>query len=118
MKTVLFIEEKPHIRENVIRLFDDISAFFKVLTARTIVEAVDIIEKIKIDAIVAEKQFRPKEMDVLDRCLARQRKIKLIVLTQETPETTKLLDTFGYTVQMPTPADPDRPFAPSPSRRR
>jgi hypothetical protein len=49
-------------------------------------------------------------MDILDRCLSQHTHIQLIALTQDTPETAKLLDSFGYTVQMQTPVDPDSLF--------
>jgi hypothetical protein len=111
MKTILFIEEKPQIREGLISLINLINGlgdFFKILTAVNVVEAIELLEKIKIEAVIADKQFTPKEVDILDQCLRLQTDVRLIVLTDEGSNISKLLETFKYAIEIKTPVDADQ----------
>ncbi|MBT8341223.1 MAG: DUF4388 domain-containing protein [Desulfatitalea sp.] len=104
MKTILYLEEKPHIRENFIRMIDRIG-FFRVLSAGTAVEAIEIAEKIRVDMIIIGRQVNAREMDVLDRQLKQNKNIKLIAMANRKSPLANILKAFEYKIQFETPLD-------------
>ncbi|MBR9980983.1 MAG: PilZ domain-containing protein [Desulfatitalea sp.] len=105
MITILYIEEKPHVRENVIRLLTGPGDFFKVLTAGTVVEAIDLIERIRVDLVIAGRQVSPKEIDLLDNCLRQHVDTRLIVMADRKSHVASLLKAFEYKMQFEVPVD-------------
>lgn len=104
MKTILYIEDKPNVRENFIRMMDDVG-FFKVLTASTAHEAIDLVEKIRIDSVIVGRQINAKEIDILDNYLRRHKDIKLILMVQRNSKVASMLKAFEYNIQFQTPLD-------------
>lgn len=105
VKTILYIEEKPHVRENVIRLLNGPGEFFKVLTAASVVEAVDLLERIKVDLVIAGRQVTPKEVDLLDGCLRRCADTRLLAMADRKSHVATLLKAFEYKMQFEVPVD-------------
>jgi CheY-like chemotaxis protein len=57
MKTILYVEDKQHVRENVVRLLSGPGDFFKILTAATVYEAIDLLEMIRVDLVITGRQI-------------------------------------------------------------
>jgi hypothetical protein len=104
MKTVLYIEEKPNVRENVIRMIDGVG-FFKVLTASTAYEAIDLVEKIKIDILIIGRQVTAKEVDILGNYLRQHPDIKLFMMAERKSKVASILKAFEYKIQFEMPLD-------------
>lgn len=105
MKTILYIEEKPHVRENVIRMLSGPGDFFKVLAASTIVEAIDLMEKVRVDLVIAGRQINAKEIDILDGCLRQHKDTRLMVMAKRNSHVAGLLKAFEYKMQFEVPVD-------------
>ena len=105
MKTILYIEERPYVRENLIKLLSGPGDFFKVVTAGSVVEAIDLLEMIKIDIVLAGTKITAKEMDILDNSLRRHKETKLIVMAQRKSKMASLLKAFEYKIQFELPVD-------------
>jgi len=104
MKAILYIEEKPNVRENFIRMINDVG-LLKVLTASTALEAVDLLEKIRIDSVIVGRQISAKEIDILDQYLRRNKEIKLIMMVERKSKIATILKAFEYNIQFETPLD-------------
>jgi hypothetical protein len=104
MKTILYIEEKPNVRENFIRMINDVG-LFKVLTAATALDAIDLVEKIKIDSIIVGRQINAKEVDILHHYLSQHKAIKLILMAERKSKVSSILKAFEYKIQFETPLD-------------
>jgi hypothetical protein len=104
MKTILYIEEKPHVRENFIRMINGIG-FFKVLASSTVFEAVEVMEKIKVDLVIVGRQIATKEIDILDRYLRQHRAIKIILIAEKKSQLASILKAFEYKIHFETPLD-------------
>ena len=105
MKTVLFIEEKLHVRENFIRLLDHAAGYFKVLSADTVQKALDIIEAIEVDIVVSGRHVSARELVLLDQCLRQHKAIKLIVMAERRSRIAGMLKAFEYKIQFDVPVD-------------
>ena len=105
MKTVLYIEDKPHVRENFIKLLGGQLLFFNVMTADTAAEGIDILQKIRVDVVVAGRQLRIEEIDLLDQHLRLRPEIKLIVMADRKSQVANLIKAFEYNIQFETPVD-------------
>jgi len=105
MKTVLYIEKLPHVRENFIRLLSSQISFFNVATADTVAEAIDLLKEMKVDAIIAGRQISAKEITHLDQSLRQYPASKLIVMANRKSQVASLLKAFEYKIQFETPVD-------------
>ena len=103
MKTILYIEEKPNVRENFIRMINEVG-LFKVLTAGTALEAIDLVERIIIDSIIVGRQINDKEVDILVKYLRMHKEIKLITMVERKSKVASILKAFEYNIQFETPA--------------
>ena len=104
MKTILFIEEKPNVRENFIRMMNDVG-FFKVFTANTALEAIDLMDKIKVDIVIVGRKISTEEVDILDHHLRQNKTIKLIIMVEKKSKVAGILKAFEYKMQFETPLD-------------
>ena len=104
MKTLLYIEEKEHVRENFLRMVNGVG-FFNVLTAANVNEAFDITRKLKADIIIAGRQITVEEVEILDRYLKDKPDIKLIVMMERNSKVAKILKAYEYKIQFEMPAD-------------
>lgn len=104
MKTILYIEDKVHVRENFIRMMDR-TGFFKVLSASKALEAIDLVEKIRVDIVIIGRQITAREVDVLDHYLKQHNDIKLIAMTGRKSPLANILKAFEYKIQFETPLD-------------
>ena len=104
MKTILYIEEKPNVRENFIRMINEVG-LFKVLTAGTALEAIDLVERIIIDSIIVGRQINDKEVDILVKYLRMHKEIKLITMVERKSKVASILKAFEYNIQFETPLD-------------
>ncbi len=104
MKTILYIEDKAHVRENFIRMMDR-TGFFNVLSASTALEAVDLVEKLIVDIVIIGRQISAKEVDVLDHYLKQHPNIKLIAMAGRKSPLANILKAFEYKIQFETPLD-------------
>jgi len=105
MKILLYIEERPHVRENVIKLLGGAGGFFKVIAAATVMEAIDLLEMIQVDIVIAGTKISTKEMDLLDQGLRQHKATKLIVMAQRKSKIANLMKAFEYKVQFELPVD-------------
>ncbi len=105
MKTLLYIEEKEHVRDNFVRMVNGVG-FFNVLTAANVSEAFDITKKMKADIIIAGRQLAAQEVDILDRYLRDKPDIKLILMVERKSKLSKILKAYEYKIQFEMPADP------------
>lgn len=105
MKTLLFIEEKLHVRENFMRLLERPAGFFKVLWADTAEKALEIIQTIKIDIIVTGRHVSAKELLLLDQYLRQRSTIRLIVMAERKSRIAGMLKAFEYQIQFDVPVD-------------
>ena len=105
MKTILFIEDKPHVRENFVKLLTGQLGFFKALSSPTALAATDVMEKIHVDAVITGIHLNAKEIDLLDNQLRKFPGTKLIVMSGKKSPVADLLRTFEYAVQVDQPAD-------------
>jgi len=106
MKTILYIEEKPHVRDNFLRMTNGLG-FFHVLTAAKVSEAVDVMKSLKTDIVIAGRQVAAEEVDVLYHYLSDKPDIKLITMAERNSKVAKLLKAYEYNIQFETPADPN-----------
>ncbi len=105
MKTILFIEDRPQIYQNLARLLNRRFDFFKLLSAASLMEAIDIISKIKIDIILMGTRFSESELDILDSRLKGNNGTKLIVPAAKQSPVANLLRTLEYKIQFDMPVD-------------
>lgn len=105
MKTVLFIEKLPHVRENFIKLLSSQISFFNVATADTVAEAIDLLKEIKVDVVITGRQINAKEVALLDQSLRQYPDSKLIVMADRKSQVASLLKAFEYKIQFETPVD-------------
>ena len=105
MKTILFIEERPYVRENFIKLLTGPGGFFKVVTAGSAVEAVDLLGMIQVEVVIAGTKMTPKEMGILDNLLREHKDTKLIVLAERNSKLAKFVKAFEYKIQFELPVD-------------
>ena len=105
MKTVLFIEKQIHVRDNFIKLLTDRISFFNIVTADSVVEAVDLLKSIKIDVVITSRQIQTKEIDILDHELRNHPAVKLIVMADRKSQVAGLLKAFEYKIQFEVPVD-------------
>ncbi len=105
MKTLLYIENRPHICESFMSLFNEQTAFLKVFSAQSITEAIDIIQSLKIDLVLAGKALNRKELDVLDSHLLNFPETKLVVITSKNSQLSNLLKTLEYNIEINGPVD-------------
>lgn len=105
MKTILFVEDRPRVYENFSKLLNTRVDMFKVLSATSMAEAIDIIDKLSIDVILMGKRFNGQEIDVLDNYLRQSTNTKLIVAAQKKSPLTDLLRTLEYKIQFDMPVD-------------
>ncbi len=105
MKTVLYIEERPYVRENFIKLLSGPGDFFKVVAAGSVVEAIDLLQLVKTDIVIAGTKMTAKEMDLLDHQLRQYKETKFIVLAERKSKLAKLVKAFEYKIQFELPVD-------------
>ena len=105
MKTILFIEERPYVRENFIKLLTGPGDFFKVVTAGSVVEAVDLLQMVKVDIVITGTKMTTKEMEILDNHLRQNKETKLIALAERKSKLAKLIKAFEYKIQFELPVD-------------
>ena len=105
MKTILFIEERPYVRENFIKLLTGPGDFFKVVTAGSVVEAVDLLGMVQVEIVIAGTKMTPKEMDLLDSRLRGHKQTKLVVLAERNSKLAKFVKAFEYKIQFELPVD-------------
>ncbi len=106
MKTILYVEEKPAVRENVIRMIEG-TGFFKVLACGTVLEAIDVIEKVKADLVLVGRQVSAREVELLDHHLRRRKEVQCIWLAERKSKLASILKAFDYRLQFDTPLDPN-----------
>lgn len=105
MKTLLFIEAKPHIRENFIQLMSNQQAFINVLTVRDMVEAIDSLEHIRIDVVVTGERLTEREIKILAQHLRERPQTKLISIGEATPKLRKLVKACDVKIHLEAPLD-------------
>jgi hypothetical protein len=105
MKTILYVEDKPHVRENVVRLLSGPGDFFKVLTAATALEAIDLLEMIRVDLVITGRQINTSELESLDNCLRNHNDTKLLVMAGKKSHVAGLFKAFEYKMQFEVPVD-------------
>lgn len=105
MKTLLYIESKRHIRENFVQLLMNQHAYLKVLTARDMVEAIDALERIRIDVVLTAERFTEREVKVLSQHLRERPGTQLIPIGYSTPKLRELIKTCDVKFQLEAPLD-------------
>lgn len=106
MKTLLYIEDKEHVRDNFLRMINGIG-FFNVFTAANVREAFDITKRFRVDIIIVGRQIAAGEVDFLDRYLKDKPDIKLILMVERKSKFAKILKAYEYHIQFQMPADPN-----------
>jgi hypothetical protein len=105
MKTLLFVESKPHIRENFVQLLSNQQAFFKVITARDMVEAIDALEQIRIDVVITSERFTKREVQLLSQHLRERPATQLIPVGENTPKIYELVKACDVRIRLEAPLD-------------
>ena len=105
MKTVLFIESLPHVRENFIKLLSSQLCFFNVATVESVPEAIELLEEIKADVVVTGRQTKDRDLALLVQSLRQYPDIKLIVMADRKSQVASLLKAFEYKIKFETPVD-------------
>ena len=105
MKTLLFIEAKPHIRENFVQLLSHLQAFIKVLTVRDMVEAIDTLEQIRIDVVITGERLTERETKLLAQHLRERPHSQLIPIGDATPKLRALVKACDVKIHLEAPLD-------------
>ncbi|MDJ0783067.1 MAG: PilZ domain-containing protein [Desulfosarcinaceae bacterium] len=105
MKTLLFIEPKPHVSKNFVQLLSNQQAFLKVLTVRDMVEAIDALERIRIDIVLTGDRFTEREVKLLAQQLRERPGTKLITLGLSTPKIRELVKACDVKIHLEAPVD-------------
>jgi hypothetical protein len=105
MKTLLLIESKAHIRENFMQLLSSQQAFIKVLTVRDIIEAIDTLERIRIDVVLTGDRMNQREVKLLAQHLRERPETRLIPLGNNTPKLRELVKACDVKIRLETPLD-------------
>lgn len=105
MKTLLFIESKAHIRANFGQLLSNQRAFFRVLTVSDMDEAVDALERIRIDVVLTSERLTDGEVEVLARHLHERPGTKLIPIGDKTPKLRELVKACDVKIRLEAPVD-------------
>lgn len=105
MKTLLLIEAKPHIRENFVRLLSNQQAFIKVLTVRDMVEAIDALERIRIDVVITGERLTEHEIKILAQHLRERPQTQLIPIGDATPKLRELVKACDVKIHLEAPLD-------------
>ena len=108
MKTVLLIEDKPYVRENLIAILESCQDFFRVLSAKNLMEATDVIDTLQIDAVILGLNLDPAEIDILDYHLKEKSKANLIVIHDGKSSLSKVYEKLRNKTPVKMPVDPDR----------
>jgi len=105
MKTLLFIESKPHICKNFVQLLSNQQAFIKVLTVRDLIEGIDALERIRIDVVVTGERFTEREVKILAQHLRERPGTLLIPLGDKTPKLRELVKACDVKIHLEAPVD-------------
>jgi hypothetical protein len=105
MKTILYVEDKQHVRENVVRLLSGPGDFFKILTAATAYEAIDLLEMIRVDLVIAGRQINSSQLETLDHFLRKHDDTKLLVMAAKKSHVAGMFKAFEYKMQFEVPLD-------------
>lgn len=105
MKTLLLIEAKPHIRDNFVQLLSHLQAFIKVLTVRGMVEAIDTLERIRIDVIITGERLTEGEIKSLAQHLRERPRTQLIPIGDASPKLRKLVKACDVKIHLEAPLD-------------
>jgi hypothetical protein len=68
-------------------------------------EAIDLLEQIRIDIVITGKQFSVKEIDLLDDQLRQHTGTKLIAMAGRKSQLSNMLKAFEYKIQFEMPVD-------------
>jgi hypothetical protein len=105
MKTLLLIESKAHIRENFMQLLSNQQAFIKVLTVRDVIEAIDTLERIRVDVVLTAERMTQGEVKMLAQHLRQRPGIRLIPMGNNTPKLQELIKACDVKIRLETPLD-------------
>jgi hypothetical protein len=106
MKTLLLIESKPHIRENFVQLLSNQQALIKVLTVGDIIQAIDTLERIRVDVVLTGEPLTQREIKVLAQHLRDRPGTRLIHMGDNTPRLQELVKACDVKIRLETPLDP------------
>lgn len=106
MKTLLFIESKPHIRENFVQLLSNQQSFIKVLTVSDMIQAIETLERIRVDVVLTGERLTQREIKILAQHLRDRPGIRLIPMGNNTPKLRELVKACDVKIRLETPLDP------------
>lgn len=105
MKTLLLIEAKPHIRENFVQLLCNQQAFLKLLAVKNMVEAIDAMERIRIDVVITGERLTDREVKILAQHLGDRPRTKLIPIGDATPKLLEMVKACDVKFRLEAPLD-------------
>ena len=107
MKSILLMEQKPHIRESLTALLDPNDQFYKVLTAKNFIEATDVIDTLQIDVLILAMTLESAEATNLSARLKKNDQIKLIIIDDGNGGRADIDQDLNNGAVLKTPIQPD-----------
>lgn len=107
MKSILLMAQKSHIRESLFTLLDPSDPFYKVLGAKNLVEAIDVIDTLQIDVVILAMTLEPAEVGMLSARLERNDQIKLIIIDDGNGRRADVYQDLNHDAVLKTPIQPD-----------
>jgi len=108
MKTVLLVEDKTYVRENLVSILATYDEFLKILSVKSLMEATDLIGKLHIDAVILGLNLDPAEIDILDYLLEEKSDAKLLVMGNGRSPLAKTYKELKNGIRLEMPLDPNR----------
>jgi CheY-like chemotaxis protein len=107
MKSILLMEQKPHIRESLTILLDPNDQFYKVMTAKNFIEATDVIDTLQIDVLILGMTLEPAEVNNLSAHLKKNDQIQLIIIDDGDGRRADIYQDLNHDAVLKKPIQPD-----------
>jgi hypothetical protein len=105
MKTLLLVEERDNIVKNYHRIVEPFSGFLRLMTTNTIYHALEIMVEFQVDLVIAGSTIKEEDIALLDQHLQDRPEIKLILITDESLNGSKVIKTINYGIEFIRPVD-------------
>ena len=103
MKIILLIEARQNVCRALTTILQNQVNSFQIITADNFDQAIELIGRIKFDAIIAGDAIRPFELDMLDSLLIAHRNTKLIIMSDKDSKFPEIVKTFEYKTDIDVP---------------
>ncbi|MFH0727322.1 MAG: PilZ domain-containing protein [Pseudomonadota bacterium] len=103
MKIILLIEARQNVCQALTTILQSQVDSFQIITADNFDKAIELIGRIKFDAIIVGDTIRSSELDMLDSLLIQHRDTKLIIMSDKDSKFSDIIKTFEYKTDMDVP---------------